>query len=65
MQGRLRDEPLHVDVESTCACCGAAIAFRLRHDLTYTLSDPESDPVFFVPLVDFTKLRAKSIIDDF
>jgi hypothetical protein len=37
----------------------------MRHDLTYTLDDAASAPVFFVPMVDFTRLKAPSIIDDF
>jgi hypothetical protein len=37
----------------------------MGHDLRFELEDPECDPMFFVPMVDFTKLRAKSIIDDF
>ena len=37
----------------------------MQHDLSFTLEDPASDPLFFVPLVDFTKLKASSIIDDF
>ena len=65
VQGRLRDEPLSFDVESECACCGKPIGFTMRHDLSYTLDDPASAPVFFVPAVDFTRLEAPSIIDDF
>jgi hypothetical protein len=37
----------------------------MRHDLSFTLEDPASDPVFFVPVVDFSELKAPSIIDDF
>jgi hypothetical protein len=37
----------------------------MGHDLRFELEDPACDPMFFVPMVDFTKLRAKSIIDDF
>ena len=65
MQGKLRDEPLHFDVDSECTCCGKPVRFRMNDDLTYILEDPESDPVFFAPLVNFAKLKADSIIDDF
>jgi hypothetical protein len=37
----------------------------MNSDLSYTLEDKSSDPVFFVPMVDFTRLKAPSIIDDF
>ena len=65
MQGRLRDAPLTFEVGSECACCGRAIRFRMGADLDYELEDPAAAPLFFVPLVDFTRLRARSIIDDF
>ncbi|MFC1579311.1 hypothetical protein ACFL4N_00190 [Thermodesulfobacteriota bacterium] len=65
VQGKLRDEPLSFDIESECACCKRPIRFTMRHDLDFTLADPESDPIFFVPIVDFTRLKAHSIIDRF
>jgi hypothetical protein len=37
----------------------------MRHDLSFTLADRSSAPVFFVPMVDFTRLKAPSIIEHF
>jgi hypothetical protein len=37
----------------------------MEHNLQFTLEDPEIAPLFFVPIVDFTKLKAKSIVDRF
>ncbi len=65
VQGRLRDEALSFDVTTECACCSRPIRFTMHHDLSYRLAEPDASPVFFVPMVDFTRLRAKSIIDDF
>jgi hypothetical protein len=65
VQGRLRDEELSFDIRTECACCGEAFGFTMREDLSYTLHEPGCSPMFFVPLVDFTKLKAPSIIDDF
>jgi len=65
VQGRLRNEPLSFDISSECACCDRPIRFRMDYDLRFELEDPECDPLFFVPMVDFTKLKASSIIDDF
>ena len=65
MQGKLRDEPLSFDIESECACCKKPIRFTMRHDLTFTLADPSSEPVFFVPMVSFTRLKAPGIIERF
>jgi hypothetical protein len=65
VQGKLRGEPLSFEIESECACCEKPIRFTMAHDLSYRLSDGLSDPMFFVPLVDFTRLNAPSIIDRF
>jgi hypothetical protein len=65
VQGKLRNEQLSFDVESECACCKKPILFTMKHDLSYTLSDHSSDPVFFVPMVDFTRLKAPSIVERF
>ena len=65
VQGRLRDEALSFEINSECACCGTPIHITMRHDLTYNLGEPERSPMFYVPMVDFTKLKAPSIIDDF
>jgi hypothetical protein len=65
VQGRLRGEALSFDVTTECACCARPIRFTMRHDLSFELREPGAQPVFFVPMVDFTRLRAKSIIDDF
>jgi hypothetical protein len=61
----LRNEPLSFEIRSECACCGRPIHFQMEHDLSFALRDPGCAPLFFVPMVDFTKLKAKSIIDDF
>lgn len=65
MQGSLRREALSFEIDTECACCGTAIHFTMQHDLAYALGDPASSPLFFVPMVDFTRLKAPSIVDDF
>jgi len=65
VQGRLRNEPLSFRIESECACCSRPIRFRMDHDLSFELEEPDSDPMFFAPLVDFTRLQAPSIVDHF
>jgi len=37
----------------------------MEHDLQFTLEDAACNPLFFVPIVDFTKLKEKSIVDRF
>jgi hypothetical protein len=65
VQGRLRNEPLDFDIETECACCARKIRFRMHSDLSFTLEDETSAPVFFVPLVNLTHIKEPSIIDVF
>lgn len=67
VQGRLRDEVMSFDVETECACCGEAIRFTISSDLSFVLADEctKASPVFYVPMVDFTRLEAPSIVDAF
>jgi hypothetical protein len=53
------------DIQTECACCARGMKFRMNDDSSYELSDPTASPLFFVPIVDFTKLKAPSIVDDF
>ena len=65
MQGKLRNEPLSFEIRTECQCCRRRITFQMRHDLSYTLDEADCSPTFFMPIVDFTKLKAPSIIDHF
>jgi hypothetical protein len=65
VQGRLRGEDLTFNIRTECACCGRNIRFRMNSDLSFTLEDAASDPVFFVPMVDLARLKEPSIIDAF
>jgi hypothetical protein len=65
VQGQLRHESLTVSFASECAHCGRALRFEVGSDLTYQVDPEAAGALAFVPMVDFVKLRAKSIIDDF
>ena len=54
-----------VTCASECAHCGRALRIEIGSDLTYRVDVEAAGALIFVPLVDFAKLRAKSIIDDF
>ena len=65
MQGQLRNEKLTCRVDTTCAHCGQPIQIEIDSDLHYrVLSDP-AQPLLFVPMVDFDRLKDPSIIDAF
>ncbi len=65
VQGQLRHESLAVSVTSECAHCGRALQMEIGSDLHCQVDPEAAGALVFVPLVDFGKLRAKSIIDDF
>jgi len=65
VQGRLRDEAISFDITTECACCGRKIHITVNHDLNYRVKEAATDPLFFVPMVDFTRLKDPSIIDAF
>jgi hypothetical protein len=37
----------------------------MESDLSFALEDKTSDPIFFVPMVDLTRLEEPSIVDVF
>jgi hypothetical protein len=65
VQGQLRHQSLTVTFESECAHCARRLRIEIGSDLTYRVDPEAAAALVFVPTVDFAKLRAKSIIDDF
>ncbi len=65
VQGQLRHESLTVTVASACAHCGRPLRIEIDSDLNYRVDPEAAGALVFMPMVDFAKLRAKSIIDDF
>ncbi|MFI5393982.1 MAG: hypothetical protein ACHQ9S_00490 [Candidatus Binatia bacterium] len=65
VQGHLRHESLTVTFASECAHCGHPLRIEIDSNLSYHVDPAAAGALIFVPMVDFAKLRAKSIIDDF
>ncbi len=65
VEGQLRHESLRISFTSECAHCGRALQIEIGSDLTYRVEPEAAGALVFVPIVDFARLRAKSIIDDF
>ena len=65
MQGQLRREALAVRIVSECAHCARRLAVEIDSDLGYRVAPEAAGALVFVPLVNFEKLRARSILDDF
>ena len=65
VQGHLRHDSVTVAFQSECAHCGRPLQIEIGSDLAYRVDSEAAAALVFVPLVDFARLRAKSIIDDF
>jgi hypothetical protein len=65
VQGRLRGEPLSVDIESSCACCGRALRLTVDSEMVTEVHSKGAEPLVFEPDVDWARFRAPTIIDDY
>jgi hypothetical protein len=65
VQGRLRNEPLVVEIESECAHCGRPLHFSVSSALEWNVREHEANPLVFEPDVDFSHLTAPNIIADY
>jgi hypothetical protein len=64
VQGHLRNERIAITIDTECAHCSRSIRLELDSELNYRVVQ-ETDPLVFVPLVNFEKLKDPSIIDAF
>jgi hypothetical protein len=64
VQGHLRNEALEVTIRTECAHCARSMRVEIDSELEYRVAEG-TDPLIFVPLVDFEKLKDPSIIDAF
>ncbi len=65
VQGRLRQEELAVTVSSECACCGRLIELEIDSEMRGRVLSEGASPLLTMPMVDFGRLEAPNIIDDF
>jgi hypothetical protein len=65
VQGQLRNEALSFSIHTECAHCRKEMQIEIDSDLKYSVSEPDSNPLIFVPMVDFSTLEDPSIIDAF
>lgn len=62
VEGRLRNEPLTVEIESSCAHCNEPIAIRVDSELRYESS---AAPMIFEPRLDWSAFRDPNIINQY
>ena len=64
VQGHLRNEPLDITIASECAHCSRPLQIEIDSELNCRVAE-KTEPLVFVPLVDFEKLKDPSIIHAF
>ena len=64
VQGHLRNESIEITIDTQCAHCDRPLQVEVDSQLAFRCS-AQADPLIFLPIVDFEKLRDPSIIDAF
>lgn len=62
MQGRLRNEALTFEIETSCACCDLPIGITMDSQLRFQLAQSEASPLIFAPDVDWANFTEPNII---
>ena len=65
MQGRLRGEPLEVEIETQCGHCNRELRMSIDSDLQYRVLSEGAAPFVFEPHVDWQSFTAPNIIHDY
>lgn len=62
VQGHLRNEPLIVEISTSCAHCARPIQIQMDQDLNYTVHSPGAEPLIFEPELNWDKFAEPNII---
>ena len=65
VQGQLRNEPLSLEIESSCAHCGAALHLEIDAELKIAVREPNAEPLVFEPELDWSRFRESNILDGY
>jgi len=65
VQGRLRNKPLSVAVNTECAHCAKPMTLTIDSDLGFHTEEKGCAPVIFLPDVDLIGLEDESIVRAF
>lgn len=62
MEGRLRQKPLTIEIQTRCAHCDRVIEISVDSELRYDVVQKEARPLVFEPHVDWSTFREPNII---
>jgi len=65
VQGRLRNEPVSITVETRCEHCSEPLTLQIDSDMNVQVEQTGAEPMIFTPDVNTFEVEAPSIVDDF
>jgi len=65
VQGRLRGEKIIIEIETECAHCGQALHLILDSELSWSVGEPDANPLVFIPEIDWEHFTKPNIINDY
>ncbi len=65
VQGRLREEPVSVTVETRCEHCLEPLTLEIDSEMNVRAEQTGAEPMVFSPDVAVFDVEATSIVDDF
>jgi len=63
VESRLRNQPLEVEVATSCAHCGRGMHIVVDNELRIRVRERGADPRVFLPHINWAAFRGKNIID--
>ncbi len=63
MQGRLRDEPVAVEIETVCRHCEQVLHVTIDSQMRVAVQEADAAPLVFMPDVDWSHFAERTIID--
>lgn len=65
VQGRLRNQPLSVVIDTSCGHCDRPLRLRVDSELGHAVETPGVEPLLFHPQVDWATFDEPNIIHGF
>ncbi len=62
MQGRLRQEPVSVEITTRCSHCEQALHLTIDSEMRISVREPQAQPLAFMPDVDWETFKEPNII---
>ena len=62
VEGRLRNEPLTIEIGTRCAHCDRSMTISVDSDLHYDVAEEGAEPIVFEPRIDWSTFHEPNII---